>query len=199
MLALRAVGTSFSSVPNQRSDTTDTNTAIARRTTTAPPRPMASSRDRRWDVTQQGGLEADDGGAAHGTRGWTEARCTQEEARRRTPPRATADRLDLPPRGHARRTAAHSSARTPCPTTSATATPAANSRAAASPARSPAASTTRRAAPRKWLVEARDREIALLRRKHRIPVNTLARTYGLTRRSVFRILQEQRELKRRRQ
>jgi hypothetical protein len=45
---------------------------------------------------------------------------------------------------------------------------------------------------RKWLVQARDREIALLRRKHRIPVNTLARTYGLTRRTIFRILQEQR-------
>lgn len=47
---------------------------------------------------------------------------------------------------------------------------------------------------RKWLVEARDREIALIRRKHRAPINALARTYGLTRRSVFRILAEQWEL-----
>jgi hypothetical protein len=48
---------------------------------------------------------------------------------------------------------------------------------------------------RMWLFAARDREIALLRRRHRVPVNTLARTYGLTRRTIFRILQEQRDLR----
>jgi hypothetical protein len=43
---------------------------------------------------------------------------------------------------------------------------------------------------RAWLVAARDREIVLLRRRYHAPINALARTYGLTRRSVFRILQE---------
>jgi hypothetical protein len=45
---------------------------------------------------------------------------------------------------------------------------------------------------RTWLIAARDREIALIRRKHHVPINALARTYGLTRRTIFRILQEQR-------
>lgn len=45
---------------------------------------------------------------------------------------------------------------------------------------------------RAWLTQARDREIAYIRRRYRVPVNTLARTYGLTRRTIFRILQEQR-------
>lgn len=45
---------------------------------------------------------------------------------------------------------------------------------------------------RRLLTEARDREIALIRRHHRAPINALARTYGLTRRSIFRILSEQR-------
>jgi len=35
---------------------------------------------------------------------------------------------------------------------------------------------------------ARDREIALLRRKHGAPVDAIAATYGLSRRQVFRIL-----------
>ena len=37
----------------------------------------------------------------------------------------------------------------------------------------------------------RDREIALLRSKHRAPVAMLAEAYGLTRRHVYRILGEQ--------
>jgi hypothetical protein len=45
---------------------------------------------------------------------------------------------------------------------------------------------------RHLLTEARDREIALIRRRHRAPINALAQTYGLTRRSIFRILSEQR-------
>ena len=45
---------------------------------------------------------------------------------------------------------------------------------------------------RRLLTEARDREIALIRRRHRAPINALAETYGLTRRSIFRILSEQR-------
>ena len=44
---------------------------------------------------------------------------------------------------------------------------------------------------RTWLLDARDREIALLRRRHRVPIRALVRTYGLTRRHVFRILHEQ--------
>ena len=39
---------------------------------------------------------------------------------------------------------------------------------------------------------ARDREIAMLRRRHRVPIDMLAGTYGLTRRSIFRILRETR-------
>ena len=39
-------------------------------------------------------------------------------------------------------------------------------------------------------VHARDREIVMLRRRHRVPIDMLAGTYGLTRRSIFRILRE---------
>lgn len=39
---------------------------------------------------------------------------------------------------------------------------------------------------------ARDREIAVLRRRHRIPVDMLAYTYGVTTRTIFRILSERR-------
>jgi hypothetical protein len=46
---------------------------------------------------------------------------------------------------------------------------------------------------RRLVTEARDREIALIRRHHRAPIDALAATYGLTRRSIFRILSEQRE------
>ena len=45
---------------------------------------------------------------------------------------------------------------------------------------------------RRLVADARDREIALLRRRHRAPIMLLARTYGLSRRSIFRILAEQR-------
>jgi hypothetical protein len=38
--------------------------------------------------------------------------------------------------------------------------------------------------------EARDREIVLLRRKYRAPVALLAATYGVSRRTVFRVLQD---------
>ncbi len=41
-------------------------------------------------------------------------------------------------------------------------------------------------------VHARDREIVMLRRRHRVPIDMLAGTYGLTRRSIFRILRETR-------
>jgi hypothetical protein len=41
-------------------------------------------------------------------------------------------------------------------------------------------------------IHARDREIVLLRRRHRVPINILAGTYGLTRRSIFRILRDTR-------
>ena len=40
----------------------------------------------------------------------------------------------------------------------------------------------------KLLAERRDREITLLRRRHRAPIDMLAETYGLSRRSIFRIL-----------
>ncbi|MFI5178423.1 MAG: hypothetical protein ACHQO8_07670 [Vicinamibacterales bacterium] len=43
------------------------------------------------------------------------------------------------------------------------------------------------------MTEARDREIALIRQRHRAPIAALADTYGRTRRSIFRILSEQRE------
>lgn len=42
------------------------------------------------------------------------------------------------------------------------------------------------------VMEARDREIALLRARHRAPIDMLADTYGLSRRSIFRILREHR-------
>ena len=38
-----------------------------------------------------------------------------------------------------------------------------------------------------WM-SARDREISKLRRRHGVPVDMLADTYGLSRRSIFRIL-----------
>jgi hypothetical protein len=41
---------------------------------------------------------------------------------------------------------------------------------------------------RKLTMSARDREIVLLRTKYRAPIRMLAKTYGLSRRSVFRIL-----------
>ncbi len=41
-------------------------------------------------------------------------------------------------------------------------------------------------------VRARDREIVMLRRRHGAPIDALAGTYGLTRRSIFRILGEAR-------
>ena len=46
---------------------------------------------------------------------------------------------------------------------------------------------------RRIVTMARDREIALLRTRHRAPINALASTYGLTRRSIFRILRDARE------
>lgn len=49
---------------------------------------------------------------------------------------------------------------------------------------------------RRLVTESRDREIALLRRHHNAPINALAATYGLTRRSIFRILSEQRACER---
>jgi len=45
---------------------------------------------------------------------------------------------------------------------------------------------------RAWLLAARDREIATLRRHYRVPVDAIARAYGISRRSVFRIMREQR-------
>ena len=45
---------------------------------------------------------------------------------------------------------------------------------------------------RRLMTDARDREIAAARRRERTPINTLAAHYGLTRRSIFRILSEQR-------
>ena len=44
---------------------------------------------------------------------------------------------------------------------------------------------------RRWLADARDREIAVLRRRYRAPVALLCATYGLTRRTVYRIFVEQ--------
>jgi hypothetical protein len=43
---------------------------------------------------------------------------------------------------------------------------------------------------RGWLIAARDREIALLHRRYRAPVEALADTYGISRRSVFRIVSD---------
>ena len=45
---------------------------------------------------------------------------------------------------------------------------------------------------RRLVIDARDREIALLRRRHHAPIDALAGAYALTRRSIFRILREQR-------
>jgi hypothetical protein len=45
--------------------------------------------------------------------------------------------------------------------------------------------------PRNPGAASRDREIALLRHRYRAPIGLLADTYGLTRRSIFRILNEQ--------
>jgi hypothetical protein len=45
-----------------------------------------------------------------------------------------------------------------------------------------------RGGARRMTTDARDREIALLRRRHGAPIDMLADTYGLTRRSIFRIL-----------
>lgn len=39
---------------------------------------------------------------------------------------------------------------------------------------------------------ARDREIALLRRKYRAPIDKLSSTYGVSRRTIFRVLAEAR-------
>jgi hypothetical protein len=46
------------------------------------------------------------------------------------------------------------------------------------------------AATRRRTTEARDREIALLRRKYGAPLHMLCQTYNLSRRSIFRILRE---------
>ena len=46
---------------------------------------------------------------------------------------------------------------------------------------------------RRFRLDARDREIALLRERHHAPIDALAETYGLTRRTVFHILAQQRE------
>lgn len=46
--------------------------------------------------------------------------------------------------------------------------------------------------PRQVRRAARDREIALLRTRHRAPIALLAGTYGLTQRAIFRILSAQR-------
>ncbi|MDP9236624.1 MAG: hypothetical protein M3P30_04355 [Chloroflexota bacterium] len=45
---------------------------------------------------------------------------------------------------------------------------------------------------RRAMMAARDREIAVLRRRHRAPIDMLAETYGVTTRTIFRILSEQR-------
>ena len=46
--------------------------------------------------------------------------------------------------------------------------------------------------PRQSMRAARDREIALLRKRHRAPIALLAGAYGLTPRAIFRILSAQR-------
>jgi hypothetical protein len=45
---------------------------------------------------------------------------------------------------------------------------------------------------RRAMMAARDREIAMIRRRHRAPIDMLAETYGVTARTIFRILSEQR-------
>lgn len=47
-----------------------------------------------------------------------------------------------------------------------------------------------RGGARKLSMAARDREIALLRRRYGAPLHMLAQTYGLSRRTIFRILRE---------
>ncbi len=49
--------------------------------------------------------------------------------------------------------------------------------------------------PRKLAVEPRDREIAYIRRQYHAPITMLASGYGLTRRTIFRILREQAALR----
>ncbi len=44
---------------------------------------------------------------------------------------------------------------------------------------------------RRLTADRRDREIAYIRRRYRAPIKMLASAYGLTRRSIFRILREQ--------
>lgn len=46
---------------------------------------------------------------------------------------------------------------------------------------------------RTWLLAARDREIVTMRRKHRAPIDALMQTYGVSRRTIFRILAEDRD------
>jgi hypothetical protein len=46
--------------------------------------------------------------------------------------------------------------------------------------------------PRRAGLAARDREIALLRHRHGVPISRLAGAYGVTPRTIFRILSEQR-------
>jgi hypothetical protein len=41
---------------------------------------------------------------------------------------------------------------------------------------------------RRHMLDRRDREIALLRRRHHAPIDMLAGTYGVSRRTIFRIL-----------
>ena len=45
---------------------------------------------------------------------------------------------------------------------------------------------------RKLIIDARDREIAFIRRRHGATIKDLASAYGLTRRTVFRIIAERR-------
>jgi hypothetical protein len=47
---------------------------------------------------------------------------------------------------------------------------------------------------RRLLTEVRDREIVVLRRRHAAPISMLADHYGLTRRSIFRILKGMRDV-----
>ena len=45
---------------------------------------------------------------------------------------------------------------------------------------------------RKIFSEERDRSIVRLRRDHRVPIEVLARRFGISRRTVFRVLERQR-------
>lgn len=51
----------------------------------------------------------------------------------------------------------------------------------------------------RWLIAARDREIAYLRRRYRVPVQALARAYGVGERRVWSILRGRREVRGRRE